>query len=436
MLSLQQNSLNFNSNVSFDFGGGNISSDSGLLPIRAFIEKLGLRPILESCFNDGIKREHSIASIIEQLIYTNIAGYHQDDTSDALRLDPVFTSILNKDSLASQPTISRALNGFDENSIKEFNDVLKFLFEKGNKPKDTKHIVLDVDSTNIETFGKQENSAFIYHYSTNGYHPLVLYNGLNGDLMKFELRKGNVYTSNGIKDFLEPVLKWLEEVYPKATILIRADSGFAIPELYDLAEEYGIEYIIRLKANASLRKYAKDANETFYELYGTDYSQNHAFHDDFAYQAGSWEKERRVVCRVERSSGELAPRTTFIITSLSTAPKTVVKTYNKRGNMENFIKETKLDFGMRTLSHSSFLANHVKAMILSIAYSIINIMKRLVMPKEYAKSRMISIRSIFIKVACRAIKSARKVKLRLCSSFPYKDKFLHMMSRIDLLSFS
>jgi hypothetical protein len=83
--------------------------------------------------------------------------------------------------------------------------------------------VLDVDSTNIRTYGRQENSEYIYQYSSNGYHSLVLYNGLNGDLMKFELRMGSVYTSNGTRAFLEPVLKWLVQTYPKSDIL--TDQG-------------------------------------------------------------------------------------------------------------------------------------------------------------------------------------------------------------------
>jgi len=42
----------------------------------------------------------------------------------------------------------------------------------------------------------------------------------------------------------------------------------------------------------------------------------------------------------------------------------ILKVYNKSGNMENYIKETKLDFGLDYLSHSSFLMNQMKAMIL------------------------------------------------------------------------
>ena len=39
-----------------------------------------------------------------------IAGYFEDDASDELTNDPVFKAVLNKDALASQPTVSRFFN--------------------------------------------------------------------------------------------------------------------------------------------------------------------------------------------------------------------------------------------------------------------------------------------------------------------------------------
>lgn len=45
-----------------------------------------------------------------QMIYMIIAGYFEDDASDELTNDPVFKSILEKNALASQPTVSRFLN--------------------------------------------------------------------------------------------------------------------------------------------------------------------------------------------------------------------------------------------------------------------------------------------------------------------------------------
>jgi hypothetical protein len=80
------------------------------------------------------------------------------------------------------------------------------------------------------------------------YHFLMLYNGLNGDLIKVELCKGSAYTSNNVKVFLESVLKWLEEEHPNIFILIRADSAFATPDFYELCEEYNCKFVIRLNA--------------------------------------------------------------------------------------------------------------------------------------------------------------------------------------------
>ena len=52
MSSLQQYSLNFNKSLSYNFQGGNLSSDSGLLIIRSFVEKLEIKPLLEDIFKD------------------------------------------------------------------------------------------------------------------------------------------------------------------------------------------------------------------------------------------------------------------------------------------------------------------------------------------------------------------------------------------------
>ena len=42
-----------------------------------------------------------------QVIYMIITGYFEDDSSDELTNDPVFKAVLEKDALASQPTVSR-----------------------------------------------------------------------------------------------------------------------------------------------------------------------------------------------------------------------------------------------------------------------------------------------------------------------------------------
>jgi hypothetical protein len=102
--------------------------------------------------------------------------------------------------------------------------------------------------------------------------------------------------------------------------------------------------------------------------------------------------------------------------------------------MENFIKESKIDFSMETVSHSSLMANAVKTLIKAVAYNIVNIMKRTVLPKDRSSSRMLSIRADLIKIACRTVTSARQTAFKLCSS-PFKSVFDQIMNNINQLTF-
>ena len=119
------NTLSFESNrkIKINFDGDDLSSNVGLLLIKEFVSKLGIDKLFSQSFktNDSaLFRYHTDKENLFQMIYMIIAGYFEDDTSDELTNDPVFKAVLNKDTLASQPTISRFYNRMDEDSLKQF----------------------------------------------------------------------------------------------------------------------------------------------------------------------------------------------------------------------------------------------------------------------------------------------------------------------------
>ena len=124
-----------------------------------------------------------------------IAGYFEDDTSDELTNDPVFKAVLNKGTLASQPTISRFHNRMDEDSLNQFLSINQILRKKVYSIQMPEAIILDLDSTLLNAYGKQEGRAFNFQYQSNGYNPLVCYDILTGDLIKIQLRDGTQYSS-------------------------------------------------------------------------------------------------------------------------------------------------------------------------------------------------------------------------------------------------
>ena len=85
--------LESNRQIKINFDGGDLSSDAGLLLIKEFISKLGIDTLLEKAFK-----------------------------TDA----PVFKSVLEKDALASQPTVSRFFNRMDEDTLNQFLAIAEY----------------------------------------------------------------------------------------------------------------------------------------------------------------------------------------------------------------------------------------------------------------------------------------------------------------------
>ena len=245
-------SLQSNRQIKINFDGGDLSFDAGLLLIKEFISKLGIERLLNRSFktNDSaVFRYHTDRDNLLQMIYMIMAGYFEDDASDELTKDPVFKAVLEKSALASQPTVSRFFNRMDEDTLKQFQEISQILRKRIYSIQMPQAVILDLASTLLAAYGKQEGRAFNFHYRSNGYHPLVCYDGITGDLIKIQLRDGAAYSCTGVTDFLQPILDEYLNDYPTIHLLLRGDSGFATPDLYKQCEENGTSYVIRLMEN-------------------------------------------------------------------------------------------------------------------------------------------------------------------------------------------
>lgn len=424
-----------NSKIKINFDGGDLSSDAGLLLLKEFICKIGLDKLIEQHFqtNDKTIRIHKDKENLLQKIYQQLAGYFTDDDSDELTLDPIFTALLDKDSLASQPTMSRFFNRMDDITLMQLDWILYLLRKKIYSIRKPEMVLFDIDSTLFDTFGSQEGEGFNHHYSNHGYHPLLCYDGLTGDLLKAMLRPGSVYTSNDCCEFLKPLLMEYLEDYPNVSLFLRGDSGFACPDLFELLESNGTSYAIRLKVNDTLIKMAKSLEKELDEI-TVDNKVDHAVvYGEFRYAAASWGQTRRVIVKVEKPINQLVYTHTFIVTNMDLKPSEIIQFYCNRGKMENFIKESKSGFDMDTMSSHSMLINSNRMQISVLVYNIFNWFRRLVLPKSMRKFQIDTVRLKLLKIAAKMVHSARYITFKLCSSCPYKEAFIETMNNIRLL---
>ena len=99
-----------------------------------------------------------------------IAGYFEDDASNELTNDPVFKSVLEKNALASQPTVSRFFSRMDEDTLNQFLVIGWVLRKKIYSIQMPPAVILDLDSTLLDAYGRQEGRAFNFHYQSNGFN--------------------------------------------------------------------------------------------------------------------------------------------------------------------------------------------------------------------------------------------------------------------------
>ncbi len=426
MTSLMALRSDCNSKIKINFDGGNLSSDAGLLLLKEFICKIGLDKLIEQHFqtNDKTIRIHKDGENLLQKLYQQLAGYFTDDDSDELTTDPIFTNLLNKDALASQPTMSRFFNRMDDITLMQLDWTLYLLRKRIYSIRKPEMVLLDIDSTLFDTFGSQEGEGFNHHYSNHGYHPLLCYDGLTGDLLRAMLRPGTVYTSNDCCEFLRPLLMEYLEDYPDVSLYLRGDSGFACPDLFELLETNGTSYAIRLKVNDSLTKLAESLEKELDEITADNKVDYAVVYGEFRYAAASWGQTRRVIVKVEKPAGQLVYIHTFIVTNMDLKPSEIIGFYCNRGKMENFIKESKSGFDMDTLSSRSMIIYSNRMQISVLVYNIFNWFRRLVLPKSMRTFQIDTVRLKLLKIAAKMVRSARYITFKLCSSCSYKGAFI------------
>jgi hypothetical protein len=248
-----------------DFSGGQISSDAGLLPLRAFDQRYGLTHGLAERLCDPREEErvrHSVLSLFRQRLYQIIAGYEDTNDADRLRHDPIFQILADQplgEPLGSQPTLSRWENSPSPHDLLKLQDALLDWFVKicGKQVRKRGEILLDVDSTDDPTHGQQQLSFFNGGYDQHMYHPLLIFERHTGCLLAARLRPGKVVSHARIIPLLLRIVPRLQREFPSVRIKLRADAGFATPLLYEFCEFFGIQYAIGIGTNSRLQSEAQ-----------------------------------------------------------------------------------------------------------------------------------------------------------------------------------
>ena len=239
------------------FDGGQLSSEGGLLALREIERRLGIADRLAACLKDPRMPEkvvHRLAEIIRFRMLMIAAGYEDGNDADTLRRDPMFKLALDRlpsgDDLCSQSTISRLENLPDRRALLRLGRALVDQY-CGSFRTVPKHIVLDIDDTFDRVHGGQQLRLFNAYHDDYGFQPIVVFDG-EGRFVSVLLRPGKRPSGVEIRGFVRRLVGAIRAHWPKVEILLRADSHYAAPEVFDWCRANRIDWIFGLAPNVAL----------------------------------------------------------------------------------------------------------------------------------------------------------------------------------------
>jgi hypothetical protein len=192
--------------------------------------------------------------------------------------------------------------------------------------------------------------------------------------------------------------------------VIRGDSGFCREAILRWCEQNGVGYVIGLAKNTRLVAAIAAESEQARQQFETTKQPARVF-AELRYQTlETWSRERRVVAKAEHLDKGANPR--FVVTSLTLeerpAQTLYEQDYGARGEMENRIQEQQLHLFADRTSCATMRANQVRLYCYSIAYVLLNALRRLGLSgTELAEAQCQTIRLKLLKIDSIARKPGR-----------------------------
>lgn len=418
--------------LSVDFSGGHVSSDGGLLLLRAMDRRLGLTRKIAGQFKDHREQGkvvHTTLSMLRQRVYGLACGYEDGNDHTTLRHDIALQTAVEKDTqLASSATLCRFESRANrELAVSAHRAIIEtFVSSFLQAPKE---LILDFDATDDPIHGNQDGKFFHGYYGNYCFLPLYVF--CEKQLLVSYLRPSNIDGAKHSWAILSLLVKRFRQAWPEVRIIFRGDSGFCRHRILDWCDRHNVDYIVGVARNRVLEKKLAPSMRLAQEIYEISGGKARLFYP-FIYQAGSWKKQRRIIGKAEYGSKGDNPR--FITTTLKGMPRSLYENvYCARGEMENRIKEQQLELFAGRTSCSKWWPNQWRLILSSLAYILIEHIRAAALYDTGLKNATVgTIRLKLLKIGTVITRNTRRIYFRMSSHYPYKELFMLIAKRLAM----
>lgn len=410
-----------------NFTAKNLTPNAGLFLLLENVKSNGIFELLKDGVvfakesTNKIKMNH-----LKTLLCALFIGIDKLERVKLLQGDPLIREF---DISVKEPeTLSRFLGKFSRKTTQYLRNINFQVFRKLLSKSKLKSITIDIDSSVVNVEGHQEGAVKGYNPKKQG-NPcyniqLAFCDELKAYVAGF-MRSGNTYTANGTVELIQEIVANIKT--DTLDIFFRMDSGYFDEKIIETIEALGCTYLIKAKSYSTLVSHAPIPSIVFNK--GEEGRET----VELLTKLDAWKKDRRfIIFRILKSEKEneqlplfedLKYKYFFFVTNTNLPPEKVVIAYEKRGNAENYIKESKYDMAVGHILLKSFWANEALFQMMMLTYNLFLIFKFDSLEAGEYRQQIKTFRLKYVFVAAKITKSARMVIMNVSENYLYRDVY-------------
>lgn len=235
--------------VTFDDEG--LVANAGLLLVATLAQRLGIEGLVDAkVAMAGLVGGARPGRKVMTLVHSVVAGGSHIDHANVLRSGSA-ARVLGHQVMAPS-TLGTFLRSLSFGHVRQLESVVGKVLERawaaGAGP-GKERLVIDVDSTICEVYGKSKSGAAYGYTKVLGYHPLLATRAGTGEVVAARMRKGSANTARGARRFVDEVVARLRRAGASGEVAMRFDSGFWSKDTIATLARHGVRYTMAVRAN-------------------------------------------------------------------------------------------------------------------------------------------------------------------------------------------
>jgi Transposase DDE domain group 1 len=352
----------------------------GVYFFHEFLRVLQIRRFLTQNLDYPRRNQrYSLSQMILALVYPLVLGLDRLETASFLRSNGTFQYLTGLPSFPDPQTLRRFLLQAPDSFLQQMHRANDRLLQNFiHLPDHRSRLILDLDSSVVTVFGRQEKAEVGYNPRYRGkrsYNPLLCIEANSSYLWDAELRPGNAGTWDGSVELMATC--FVNVPRDIRELRVRADAGFGFNPVLEILEARATQYAVVARLTQAFKRLLPGLH---YESVNQRWEMA-----EFEYRPHGWPKARHfVVARrfipVEEPQSTLFTLGRYMyrawVTNMNLTPAGIWHFYDGRAGMEPRICELREDFALRKIPTASFAANALYLEVIRLAYNLVTAFQR------------------------------------------------------------